>query len=213
MLEIRDDLRVILIGGSSHCGKSTLGEELASRLGWTYRSTDKGFARHPGRPWPTPTWTVPPHVIDYYASHDQDFLLADVVRHYRQTIWPMASELIRAHTEVDAQTCLVLEGSALVPDRVATLDNPRVAALYLTTNRDTFRRRMYASSDYADHDAHGRALIDTFLQRTWNFDAWMRDEVDRLGLPLLHVTSAETIESLMARVCDKLTPVPREDAP
>lgn len=40
--------RVILIGGSSHVGKSTLAQYQAAKLGWNYRSTDK-LARHPGR--------------------------------------------------------------------------------------------------------------------------------------------------------------------
>ncbi len=32
--------RVILIGGASHAGKSTLAGRLAEQLGWTSRSTD-----------------------------------------------------------------------------------------------------------------------------------------------------------------------------
>ena len=42
------ELRVILIGGSSHVGKSTLAQSLASKLGWRYISTDS-LARHPGQ--------------------------------------------------------------------------------------------------------------------------------------------------------------------
>ncbi|MGD1875429.1 MAG: hypothetical protein ACFB02_20525 [Mastigocoleus sp.] len=33
--------RIILIGGTSHAGKSTLGQALAITLGWDYCSTDK----------------------------------------------------------------------------------------------------------------------------------------------------------------------------
>ncbi len=39
----------ILIGGTSHAGKSTLAQSLAAKLGWNYLSTDK-LARHPGKP-------------------------------------------------------------------------------------------------------------------------------------------------------------------
>ena len=45
-----EDTRVILIGGSSHTGKSTAAREIAGRLGWSHLSTDS-LARHPGRPW------------------------------------------------------------------------------------------------------------------------------------------------------------------
>ncbi|MEL7245323.1 MAG: 2-phosphoglycerate kinase, partial [Cyanobacteria bacterium J06573_2] len=47
---INDKTRIILIGGSSHVGKSTLAQSLANKLNWNYISTDK-LARHPGRPW------------------------------------------------------------------------------------------------------------------------------------------------------------------
>jgi 2-phosphoglycerate kinase len=50
MSKLINETRVILIGGSSHVGKSTLGQSLAAKLGWSYCSTDK-LARHPGRPW------------------------------------------------------------------------------------------------------------------------------------------------------------------
>jgi hypothetical protein len=43
--------RVVLIGGTSNVGKSTLAQAVAERLGFEYLSTD-GLARHPGRPWP-----------------------------------------------------------------------------------------------------------------------------------------------------------------
>lgn len=42
-------MKVILIGGSSHAGKSTVAESLAAKLGWSYLSTDR-LAAHPGLP-------------------------------------------------------------------------------------------------------------------------------------------------------------------
>ena len=40
----------MLIGGTSHVGKSTLGKALASKLGWDCVATDS-LGKHPGRPW------------------------------------------------------------------------------------------------------------------------------------------------------------------
>jgi 2-phosphoglycerate kinase len=45
--------RVVLIGGTSNVGKSTVAQAVAERLGFEYLSTDE-LARHPGRPWRTP---------------------------------------------------------------------------------------------------------------------------------------------------------------
>ena len=50
MPDVDSNLRVVLIGGSSHVGKSTLSEALAARMGWERLSTDS-LALHPGRPW------------------------------------------------------------------------------------------------------------------------------------------------------------------
>lgn len=59
------ETRVILIGGASHTGKSTLAQALASHLGWNYRSTDK-LARHPGRPWVSAYGkAIPEHVVKH----------------------------------------------------------------------------------------------------------------------------------------------------
>jgi 2-phosphoglycerate kinase len=43
------DVRVLLIGGTSNVGKSTVAQAVAKKLGFEVLSTDK-LARHPGRP-------------------------------------------------------------------------------------------------------------------------------------------------------------------
>ena len=85
--------RVILIGGSSHVGKTTLAGRLAERPGWSARSTDY-LARHPGRPWRHPPDTLPPHVGEHYLSLDVEDLIASVLGHYRG-LWPVVETIIR----------------------------------------------------------------------------------------------------------------------
>src|SRR5215468_118437 len=60
------NLGVILIGGTSHTGKSTVAKRIAERLGAICVSTDS-LARHPGRPWPAAR-EVPPHVVEHYLQ-------------------------------------------------------------------------------------------------------------------------------------------------
>ena len=85
--------RVILIGGPSHAGKSTLAQHLSESRGWKVIATDQ-LARHPGRPWKTPPETVPQPVAEHYLSLLADELLADVLQHYR-SLWPTISRLIK----------------------------------------------------------------------------------------------------------------------
>ena len=81
------DLNVILVGGSSHVGKSAMSKALASKLGWDHVSTDS-LARHPGRPWKPAPEKVPEHVTRHYLCLSVDELVEDVLHHYRVNVWP-----------------------------------------------------------------------------------------------------------------------------
>ena len=183
-----DAPRVILIGGTSHTGKTTLARRLAERPGWTNGSTDM-LARHPGRPWPVGDRPVPPHVAEHYGSLGTEALMASVLAHY-ETVWPLAEALIRRHAEDVAEPRLVLEGSALWPSRAAALGLGGVAAVWLVGDPALLRDRILAKSRYDQADAAGRQLIDAFIGRTLAFDQQLRAELDRLALPRLDAATA-----------------------
>ncbi|WP_234358751.1 hypothetical protein [Streptomyces sp. NRRL B-24085] len=176
-------VRVVMIGGTSHTGKSTVAEAVAGRLGFEHRSTDL-LARHPGRPWRTPEREVPPHVAEHYATLGVDELIASVLAHYER-LWPRIEELVRAHA--GAGPGLVLEGSALWPERVAALDVPGTAAVWLTAGEDVVRARIRAGGRYGEASEAERALMDTFLARSVRFQELVVAAVDRLGLPRVDV--------------------------
>ena len=130
---------VVLIGGTSHAGKTTWGNRLAQETGGTLVSTDY-FARHPGRPWKTPPETVPPHVAAHYGSLSTPELVADVVRHYNETIWPKVREAVAAHLSSGPNGPLILEGSALLPERAGEILSNNVRGVWLTASRCLFAR-------------------------------------------------------------------------
>ncbi|MFL5999553.1 MAG: AAA family ATPase [Streptomyces sp.] len=174
-------VRVVLIGGTSHTGKSTVAAVLADRLGFEHRSTDL-LARHPGRPWRTPEREVPPHVAEHYATLAVDELIDSVLAHYER-LWPRIEELVRARVTGPG---LVLEGSALWPERVATLDVPHAAAVWLTADEDVVRARIRAGR-YDGATREERFLMDKFLARSARFQSLMVAAVDRLGLARVDV--------------------------
>jgi 2-phosphoglycerate kinase len=165
---------VLLIGGTSNVGKSTVAEVLAARLGFEHRSTDY-LARHPGRPWRTHEREVPPHVAEHYSTLSVDELIASVLAHYER-LWPRIEDLIRIHTG------LVLEGSALLPARVATLSLPDTTAVWLTADDAVLQSRIRAAGDYRNATADERALMDKFLARTVRFQELVLADVHQLGL-------------------------------
>lgn len=192
---------MVLIGGTSNSGKSTVATVVADRLGFDCRSTD-GLARHPGRPWPTPTWDVPPHVDEHYGSLTVDELIASVLDHY-QRLWPRIEDLITAYGRSTAGDAgLVLEGSALWPARVANLPLPHTAAVWLTTDESVLAARIRAASQYEQVPASNRHVIDKFLARTLKYQALMLDTVTRLGLDQVDTSAGRSPEKLADAVLE-----------
>jgi 2-phosphoglycerate kinase len=185
-------MRVLLIGGTSHVGKSTTAQAIADKLGFDYMSTDK-LARHPGRPWPTP----PPHVIDHYRSHTTEELITSLMTHYDQ-LWPRIEDLITTH-----RTDLVLEGSGIWPDHVAKLTVPDTAAIWLTADNAIIRARVHATSHYATATNDERHLIDQFLARTYRYQTLMLAAIDKLGLDHIETgrqSVTELVDTVLATV-------------
>jgi 2-phosphoglycerate kinase len=190
---------VILIGGTSHAGKSSVAKALAERLGWEMESTDY-LARHPGRPWPVGERAVPPHVVEYYRDLDDDERMASVLAHYRR-LAPVIGERVRGRLEPGGAP-LVLEGSALLPETVAGLIGPGVRTVWITAEPAEIERRLRAESRYTAADAEGRALIDAFLRRSLAFDRLMLPPARRLGFAVLNVEAGVSVEAVVQSVLD-----------
>ena len=167
-----DDAKVILIGGTSHAGKSTLAQAAATRWNARSISTD-ALARHPGRPWRDPEEALPDDVKRYFSQPiDGDrgaFLANDVRSHYASNVWPIALAMIRCCLANTYDPPLVLEGSALPPRLVANANLSRCVVLYLRVSNDEIRRRIHATSAYDRRQENARALIDAFTERAIAF--------------------------------------------
>ncbi len=193
MRDVNPTLRVILIGGSSHSGKSALSESIAENLGWNRISTDT-LARHPGRPWRPDPEKVPDHVAEHYLSLPADELIADVLHHYRVNVWPKVEEIVTSHINDPSQAGLIIEGSALWPELVATLNFDNIAALWLTASETVFRQRIHDESLYHSKSRQERRMIDKFLERTLVYNAQMIEVANRHGFILVDVQQSNLTE-------------------
>ncbi len=198
------ETRVVLIGGTSNVGKSTVAQHLAARLGWAYHSTDM-LARHPGRPWKPKPEALPPNVVEHYSTLSTDELLASVLAHYRN-IWPLALAKIRLHLDDKSQQPLVFEGSGLLPELVAKLGLPGVSAIWLTGSDALFEARIHAGSAYHEADSLGAHLVDKFLGRTRAYNAMMLESLKEFGLPHVDVEEAESLDALADLCLARMTP-------
>lgn len=190
MHKVPADVRVILIGGSSHVGKSTLADSLAAKLGWTQISTDK-LARHPGRPWPEP---VPDHVAEHYLSLSVRELIEDVLYHYKVNVWPQVEAIGTATATDTSKEQIIVEGSALWPEFVATLEVANLAAIWLTASDAVFEQRIRAASQYWTKPQRERRMVDKFLERSLLYNAQMMDAIRQHGLVSVDVNAASVDE-------------------
>ena len=205
-------VRVVLIGGTSNVGKSTVARAVAERLGFAYRSTDL-LARHPGRPWRTLEREVPAHVAEHYASLTVDELITSVLAHYER-LWPRIRTLIATHAAQDGTgEGLVLEGSALWPVRVAGLDVPHTAAMWLTADEAVLRARVHAGGRYEAATEEERALMDSFLARTERYQSLMMEALDELGLHRIDAGAGRTVAALVDSVLAAMAKQAAADGP
>ena len=182
----------LLIGGTSNMGKTTLAERLASTLDASLISTDK-LARHPGRPW----GDVPDHVARYYATHEADFLITDVLAHYKR-LWPRIEKLISDSGPSDR---LVLEGSALWPAHLTPQVISNCTVLWLTGEPDFLTTRIRTTSHWHRRTTAEQALIDRFIERSLRYNSRMLEVLahDPCGT-ILTVSSGTTPDDLVNAV-------------
>ena len=192
---------VLLIGGVSHTGKSTIAQSVLdsvgySFLGYNYISTDK-LARHPGRPWQPQLTDIPKHVIEHYQVLSADELVEDVLDHYRTNVWPRIEDILTAHTTNIPSGQMAIEGSALLPELVANLKFDNVASIWLTASNEFLRQRIYQSSQYATKSSFEQMLIDKFCQRNCLLNDRIINDVDRLELISFDVEQVSTPDELI----------------
>ena len=197
MRDVHPNTRVILIGGSFHVGKSALSESIAANLGWNRISTDT-LARHPGRPWRPEPEKVPDHVAEHYLSLSVDELIKDVLHHYRVNVWPKVEEIVASHINDPSRGGLIIEGSALWPELVATLTFDNIATLWLTASEAVFQQRIRDESLYHSKSLQERRMIDKFLERTLAYNTQMIKTANQHGFILIDVQQSN-VEELTKR--------------
>lgn len=179
----------ILIGGSSHVGKSTLARALASSLGRELISTDD-LGRHPGRPWPS----VRPQVAEYYASLSDETIHWFLKVHH-ENLWPRIHQIIESHRQLAKP--FVLEGAALRPEYVAQLEPGRITALFLYADDDFLRQRMVEEACRDDADEPKAALIDKFIERSLRENREMLEAARTADMRCVDVAVPGALDALM----------------
>ena len=97
-----------------------------------------------------------------------------------------------------------MEGSALWPESVATLNLDAIAAIWLTASDTLFETRIYNASQFENAKSQEKMMIQKFLERTLRYNQLMMEAVNRLGLISVNVESKSSIDDL-STLCLQLT--------
>jgi 2-phosphoglycerate kinase len=190
--------KLILIGGASHTGKSTLARSIAAHLNWNYCSTDQ-MARHPGQPWQTKLADIPKHAVEHYQLLSADELIEDVIHHYRENVWQSIEDMVTSHLNNPSSEKMAIEGSALLPELVNTLKSDNISRIWLTASNEFLRQRIYTESQYQTKSPFEQISIDKFWQRNCLLNDRIIESVNRLGLVSFDVEQVATPDESIDR--------------
>jgi hypothetical protein len=140
----------------------------------------------------------PPHVVEHYRDLEVDALMQSVLHHY-DSMWG-------AHVLplIENVAGLVMEGSALLPARIARLLSSDVQAVWLVASDDLIERRIKSESGYSSRDNDSQFLIEKFVKRALAFNRFIAGEVSRLNLRKIEIDSDSEGHVLCARLLDAL---------
>lgn len=186
---MNDAIKVLLIGGTSHVGKSTLATQMAETLGWSQLSTDQ-LSRHPGRPWREDDSSLPTDIVEYYSDLTSEQQMNSVLEHYKQNVYPIADAVIRSHLNNSFDPCLVFEGSALLPDQVLASPYDRLASVWLTEPDETIATRIREASHFERRTMAEKRLTEAFLKRSTAMNAMITVTAARHGAPCMNFEDA-----------------------
>ena len=179
----------VLIGGSSHVGKSTLSKQLAAALDIELISTDD-LARHPGRSWPGPR----PQVAEYYERLSDETLHWFLKVHH-ENMWPRIGHIME--DRLRRSTPFILEGSALRPEYMATVDSALVKSVFLYAEDDFLRCRMIDESGFDSASPSAEVIIEKFIGRSIRDNREMLKAARGADLQCVDVARPDAIEALL----------------
>ena len=180
--------KVIFLGGAPMLGKTTVARILACRLHYSSVSADDiaiaiGSVTMSDR-----------HPIDYreyYIVNSKEKLIEDVNRSHER-LWPALLALIQKH-EASGHP-MVIEGWALRPSHVHSLSGD-VSGLFLLADDALIEKRVRSSS-FSEGASNVELMIERYCERSLWYNAYLRDEVTRLGLKALGISDGVRPEEI-----------------
>ena len=196
------ETKVFLIGGPPGAGKTTLGKNLAVRLGITSLTIDDLMiatravttsATHPelhimstGDP------------IGYFTMNTSEKLITDA-RIQHEATWPAVEKVIRAHAS-DWGSPIAIDGWAMHPEWVAGLGLENVMSFWLVIDPKVLESRERKNTDFFGQSDDQERLFKNFMERSLWFNELVEKEAGSLGLKILYQDGSVTTDALIDEI-------------
>lgn len=181
MNETKPPWDVLLIGGASGTGKSSLSYPLARHFGVGVTEIDDLYTavKHMTTAGQQPVlhfWDTHPEAVSWSAEQ-----ILDLHRSVCRVLESAVGAIVADHIEFAAP--FILEGDYLLPEGVKNLvgryPDRAVRAVFLLEDSEPQLIRNYASREPGGGEQRGRAHVSRL------FGKWLKSECDRLGLVAL----------------------------
>ena len=201
--------QVILLGGASGAGKTTLGRLLAARLGAASLTVDDllTVAQEVTTPERHPDLFVMKRVpsLQYFTESSVENLKADAEAQHRG-MWPLVRRIVEKHAGWEPSP-IVIDGWHLRPQRVAELQEEleagRVWAAWLVAAPEVLQKREEANTEWMKGSTDPDRMLRNFLARSLWFNQLVKEEAVEHGFPVIHQPGAVPAETL----CDEVLTV------
>ena len=160
---------------------------------------------------PTPKISCQHQCSEHYRINVRStvWFSQDVLHHYRTNVWPKVAAIVASHSNQTSAPRIILEGSALWPGFVTSLDFNRVAALWLTASEELFRQRIHQESRSSyPGPSFERTMVDKFPERTLVYNAKMTER-----LPVGLISSSWTLSQSRCGRANRKVPVNTQNGP
>ena len=196
-VEYKDRLaHVLWIGGSPCSGKTSIADLLADRYRLVVYHVDEIFDEHRRQVTPEQhpclyKWTHTPWNDLWMQSRER--LLKEAIGCYGEQFEMIARDL----AERPGQERILVEGSSLLPDRVAGILSERERGIWIVPTEGFQRVRYRSRGPWVDgilgECADPEDVFRNWMDRDVAFGCWVRDQARGLNLEVLEVSGQRTI--------------------
>jgi 2-phosphoglycerate kinase len=191
---------VLIIGGAPLVGTAEVARKIAAR--WEYGCLSTDDLIQAVRAVTTSQSHPQFHLLQqkdhrqYFITHTVNRLATDL-QYQNESVWPTVKKVIEHH--IEAGTGIVIEGWALLPDRIAKLELPRISSLWLMADEAFFQRQVQQEHDFFKTGPMEDVFARKFAARSTTINENIRKAADVYNLPIIEIIQDDTIENITDR--------------